>query len=445
VTQTEEAFRNDTRSGGATGAGKNLTSICLSCGRRLPSIERFCPDCPGALLRADYPVTKFSPTDHPGIFRFADFLPPTATFETRIGPTAYRSEHLATKLGLKRLIIGYNGYAPHLGAHNLTGTFKDFEALPTLLFLREHGINAITLASAGNTARAFAYAGTLLDFRVHIVVPERLLSSLWIPIEPSEAVRVTVVADSRDYFRAIELNQLIVREFGMMDEGGARNIARRDGMGTAMLEAARVTGELPRHYFQAVGSGTGGIAAWEAALRLIATGDFGERPPRLHLAQNAPFTPIHDCWTHGTPIQPHEHIDEQTRRIDQITAAVLANRNPPYAPAGGVRDALAATDGRTYAVSNDEAAAARTLFHETEGVEIGPEAGVALGALRQALQHGMIDPDESVLLHITGGGVEALRRDHELRPLTPHLRVRAEDISPAGLARYRCDFEGLGE
>ena len=78
----------------------------------------------------------------------------------------------------------------------------------------------------------------------------------------------------------------------MVSEGGARNIARRDGMGTVMLDAALTIGKMPDHYFQAVGSGTGGISVWEAAIRLRADGRFGQKIPKLQLAQNLPFVPM---------------------------------------------------------------------------------------------------------------------------------------------------------
>ena len=64
-----------------------------------------------------------------------------------------------------------------------------------------------------------------------------------------------------------------------IEEGGAKNVARRDGMGTVMLDAAVTIGRMPDYYFQAIGSGTGGIAAWEAALRLRDDGRFGTRLP----------------------------------------------------------------------------------------------------------------------------------------------------------------------
>ena len=53
---------------------------------------------------------------------------------------------------------------------------------------------------------------------------------------------------------------------GFMAEGGAKNVARRDGMATTMLSATTTIGQIPDYYFQAIGSGTGAIAAWEANL-----------------------------------------------------------------------------------------------------------------------------------------------------------------------------------
>ncbi len=420
----------------------DLQSRCARCGRSYPAIERVCPACPGALLRADYPATRFEPTDDPSIFRFLDWLPPTAGARTTIGPTAHRAERLAQAVGVNELWVGFNGYAPEIGANNPTGSFKDFEALPTLLFLREHGIDSIVLASAGSTARAFAHAGVLLDFRVHIIVPEQNLHRLWLPIPPTDAVRLTVVEGSRDYFRAIELSELIVREFDLVGEGGAKNIARRDGMGTSLLEHARVAGALPRHYFQAVGSGTGGIAAWEAAERLLADGRFGDRPPVLNLAQNAPYTPIHDAWAHGTEIHPSERIDDQLARIDRIDAEMLANRNPPYANPGGVRDALEATNGRTYAVTNREARDAAAMFLRTEGLPIGPAPAVALGALMQAVGDGRVKPHEPVLLNITGNGDMLVGRDHTLHRIEPSLRVTPDRVTPEHVRTLAAHFAG---
>ena len=418
---------------------KKYDLICAGCGE--PVEAGRCPNCPDALLRTDYVAKTFRPSAIDGIFRYADWLPPSESFETPIGPSVYRSERLAESLGLQRLYIGFNGYAPEVGARNLTGSFKDFEALPTLLRFREEGKGAIVLASAGNTARAFAYAGTLLDFPIYAVVPEAMLDRCWLPVQASGAVRLIVLQNSGDYAEAIRLASRLSERFELPPEGGARNVARRDGMGTSLLEFARQVGGLPRHYVQAVGSGTGAIAAWEASLRLLATEDFAGPLPVLHLVQNAPFAPIHEAWTEKRPIGAGEHLEDQLARIAQIDAPVLANRTPPYAIAGGVRDALQATGGTTTAVSNTEIAEARSLFLETEGLPISPEAGAAVAALRRADRRSAIPPQESVLLNVTGNNDALIRRDYEIRPIEPWLRLHPTDLSDRSLARLADRFE----
>lgn len=349
--------------------------------------------------------------------------------DTPVGPVVYDGERLARHLGLRHLAVAFSGYAPELGAHNPTGTFKDFEALPTLLHLREAGVDAIVLASAGSTGRAFAYAATLLAFRTYIVVPETALEAVWLPIPPSDAVRLVVLDGSGDYSSAIEAAGAISSAFSIVSEGGARNVARRDGMGTALLEYARTFGALPAHYVQAVGSGTGGIAAWEASARLIASGSFQGPLPHLHLVQNAPFAPIHDAWSAGAETLLPADSSDEARRIAEIRAPVLANRRPPYALAGGVREALRATGGRTYAATNEEIVAAQRLFEDLEGVSIGPEAGAALCGLEQGLGRGWIHRDDPILLHVTGNGDALLRRDFSLCRVEPWLRITsAEDV-----------------
>jgi len=413
---------------------------CLGCGREYAPPAVRCPECEDPLLRTEYAKTDFTPSELPGIFRFSDWLPPSGAIDTQIGPVVYRSEKLGERLGLSRLYISFNGYAPSVGAMNMTGSFKDFEAFPSILYMREHGLDRVILASAGNTARAFAYAGTLLDFPVYIVAPEAMTYHIWLPIVPSDAIRLIVIEGSNDYALAIELAGLIAGRFRIPPEGGVRNVARRDGMGTVILEYARTVGEIPQHYFQAVGSGTGAIAAWEASLRLRRSGRFGQRLPRLHLVQNAPFTPIHDAWSRDIPIRPEVDVEEQLSRVGKVRADVLANRNPPYGIRGGVADALRDTGGQTYAVTNDQIKSAEALFAETEGVPTGPEGGAALSALEVAIEAGRVEPDNSVLLNITGNEDTLLKRDYTIHRLKPWLTLRPGEVSKDGMKRLQPYF-----
>jgi len=400
----------------------NFDLVCLECGRERHDFSLRCEAGCNSFLRTRYEEKVFRPTEAESLFKFGAWLPCQGEVETEIGPIVYRSEELARFLGVERLYCAFNGYWPERGAGNATGTFKDYEALPSILSLQERGKQRIILASAGNTARAFAHAAQLVsDFTVYVVVPELMLDRIWLPGEAPRkgTVRLVALAGSSDYSAAIRLSDEIAKRFAIDPEGGARNVARRDGMGTVMLEAARVLGRLPDHYFQAVGSGTGGIAAYEAALRLQGDAAFqGWELPRLHLSQNAPFLPIYQAWKDGAPAAwPAQAEDDR----EPLFASVLANRTPPYAIRGGVADALAASAGAVYAVSSDEAREAASLFARLEGIDLEPAAAVAVSSLRQVIAAGGVGREDLILLNLTGGGFELIQRDFGCRPVAPDL------------------------
>jgi cysteate synthase len=185
-------------------------------------------------------------------------------------------------------------------------------------------------------------------------------------------------------------------------------------------------GEIPDHYFQAVGSGTGAIAAWEMNLRLLEDGRFPAKKMRLHLAQNAPFTPLVDAWEAGSRTAPAIPAEEARKRSCAMRAPVLGNRNPPYAIGGGVYDALRDTAGSAYRVTNAQAQGAGRIFEKCEGCDIDPAAEVAVAALMQAVELGRIARRDCVALHVTGGGQRRLMREKRTRLVRPHALFTRE-------------------
>ncbi len=377
---------------------------CVSDGSVQPPYALSCPN-DQSLLRTDYASRRIDLKDLPGIWKFYDWLPVKGIIpEVRGGPVTYRSEGLAKELGLKNLYIGFSGYWPERGALMQTCSFKDLEAPPTMQRLKERMDSpTLVVASAGNTARAFAQVASLTGQPLVLFVPERAIDRMWITVDKGP---VTLICVRGDYTDAIAVAENVQSRKGFVPEGGARNIARRDGMGTVMLDAAITLKALPDHYFQAVGSGTGGISAWEASMRLIQDGRFSSmsgqpRLPKLHLAQNIPNAPIYYAWTGKEPLPvAGEMFDD-----------VLFNRRPPYGIRGGVKDALDATGGQVYGITDDEAAVAKRLFESLEGIDILNAAGVAVAALIQAVQSGSVDQNDIILLNITGGGVSRLKED----------------------------------
>lgn len=403
---------------------------CLKCGREYGQEFRLTCENDNAFLRAEYFEKRLVLRNQPGIGRFHSWLPVQEELTTDAGPITYKSEAFARELGLSNLYIGFSGYWPERGAFIKTCSFKELEAHPTMQFLKETGGEAIVLASAGNTGRAFAHVSALTGTDVYIVVPESGASKLWLPEESTESVHLISMSPGNDYTDAINLAGRIAKLPGMVSEGGARNIARRDGMGTVMLDAALTIGKMPDHYFQAVGSGTGGISVWEAAMRLRADGRFGQKIPKLQLAQNLPFVPMYNAWKEKRrEIIPELDMKDAKKQVEETYATVLTNRTPPYGVMGGLYDALTDTDGIMYAITREEALEAKALFESLEGIDILPPSAVATASLLKAVEEGNIGKDETILLNLAGGGYKRLKEDYTLYQIEPVATAKNPDIS----------------
>ena len=380
------------------------------------------------LVRAVYANKQIHVKDSSyGIFRFSDWLPVYRMAEGSAAPVTYKSEGLAKYLGLDQLYITFSGYWPEKGALMHTCSFKETEAYAVVGRLSNENKKVLVVASAGNTARAFARVCSDNEIPLLLCVPEDNLDALWFdaPIRPH--VRLVATRSGSDYFDAIHLSNLACELEGFIAEGGAKNVARRDGMGTTTLSAAHAIGRIPDYYFQAIGSGTGAIAAWEANLRLIADGRFGSNLMKLMVSQNAPFTPIHDAWkADSRALLPLD--DEVARKqVEIIDAKVLSNRRPPYGIVGGLYDALKHAGGDVLLATNDEAAEAARIFEEIEGNDIHSAAAVATASLIKAVREGAVEKDAVIMLNITGGGEKRMKREKALFLLKPD---HVFDITP---------------
>jgi cysteate synthase len=375
-----------------------------------------------SLLRAIYDKKQLSPRGYDyGIYTFADWLPIHRMLKGSGAPVTYRSKALAAELGLKELWITFSGWWPEKGAYMKSASFKETEAYCVCGRLPEDESRRLVVASAGNTARAFARVCSENRIPLLLCVPEDNLDALWFDHPLDDCVTLISSRKGGDYFDAIHLSNLVCSLDGYFAEGGAKNVARRDGMGTTVLSAATTIGRIPDYYFQAIGSGTGAIAAWEANLRLIADGRFGSHKMKLMVSQNWPFIPIHDAWKVRSRQMLPVKDQEARALVDKINAKVLSNRKPPYPVIGGLYDALSDAGGDVLYANNEEAQRAADTFERLEGIDIHPAAAVATASLIASVQEGKVPADACVMLNITGGGERKFQQEHTLHYLQPSL------------------------
>ncbi|MBG0782718.1 MAG: cysteate synthase [Bacteroidales bacterium] len=362
-----------------------------------------------------------------GLYTFADWMPVGRMLKGSSAPVTYKSIGLAKALSLENLYITFSGYWPEKGATMPTCSFKETEAYSVGGRMTDaQKSKVLVVASAGNTARAFAQVCSDNEIPLLLCVPEANLDVLWFEKPLHSCVKLLATEKGSDYFDAIHLSNQIIGLEGFYAEGGAKNVARRDGMGTTVLSATTFIGRIPDYYFQAIGSGTGAIAAWEANLRFIEDGRFGSHKMKLMVSQNHPFIPIKKAWeAHSREMLHYDH-QEARCHFDEIDAKVLSNRKPPYPIKGGLFDALSDTGGMVFSATNHEARDANLLFQEIEGVDLHPAAAIATASLIKAVEQGLVEKDAVIMLNITGGGEALFKASHQLHYLKPEAILPTE-------------------
>ena len=403
----------------------NYTLVCCADGRRFEDAGWSLADpqcsCP-SLVRAEYENRQYFPReDLDGFYRYAPWLPIQRTLKGSAAPVTYKSKALASELGLENLYVTFSGWWPKIGAKMTTCSFKETEAYSVCGRLGADNKRILVVASAGNTARAFAKVCSDNNIPLLISIPEDNIGALWFDKPLNDCVKIMASPKGSDYYDAIALSDKVCSDPDFMAEGGAKNVARRDGMGTTLLSAVEVIGRIPDAYFQAIGSGTGAIAVWENNLRLIEDGRWGSHKMRLYPSQNAPFTVMYDSWKQHSRQLVEMSPDDARRAAAEIDAKVLSNRKPPYSLAGGLFDAMEDTGGDMFKVTNDELRFWKKRFAELEGIDIHDAPAVAVASLAAAVKDGSVKKDETIMLNITGGGEELAKSQQEVVYAKPDI------------------------
>jgi cysteate synthase len=84
--------------------------------------------------------------------------------------------------------------------------------------------------------------------------------------------------------------------------------------------------------------------------------------------------------------------------------------------------------------------AANILFSELEGCDLHPAAAVAVAGLRQAVASGKMGKKDTILLNITGGGIEKLERAGRKRTLEPDIIFSQKAMSTEDISARLKDF-----
>jgi threonine synthase len=300
----------------------------------------------------------------------------------------YRADRLAEGLGLQHVWVKDDGRQP-------TASFKDRASAIAVVKGREKGAAVITTASTGNAAAALSGLCASVGQKNVIFVPQ---SAPPAKIAQLLVYGSTVLLVRGTYDDAFELCLQAAKEFGWYNRNTGYNPYMTEGKKTAAYEICeQLTWHAPDRIFVPVGDGCviGGIH--KGLKDLLALG-WITRMPKLMGVQAAGSAALYEAWWTGMDAMQMTPIDAQTI-ADSISAGLPRDRIKALA-------AVRETGGAYVKVTDAEILAAIPVLAQRAGVFAEPAAAAAYAGLVKAVADGLVDPDERIVVLVTGSGLK---------------------------------------
>jgi threonine synthase len=368
---------------------------CHLCKAAFPAEATYvCDKCLGPLEPVyDYGsirLTREQIERRPGnLWRYRELLPitgePRTGFNSGFTPLV-RCTRLADRLGVRELYIKDDS------VNHPTLSYKDRVVSVAATRAVELGFKVLACASTGNLANSVAAHAARLGIECCVFIPDNLEAG---KLLGSAIFNPTILAINGNYDDVNRLCTQVADRYGW----GFVNINLRsyyaEGAKTMGFEIVEQLGwRYPQHLVSPVAGGTllPRIVRGLRELREIGLVD-GELP-RVYAAQASGCAPVVNALDAGLdypePIRPN------------TIAKSIAIGNPAdgYQVIQCVRD----TGGGGAAVSDEAIVAAIQLLAETEGIFTEPAGGTTLAATVDLLKRGIIPPDESIVVCVTGNG-----------------------------------------
>jgi threonine synthase len=323
------------------------------------------------------------------LWRYRELLPitgePQTGFHSGYTPLV-RCSRLADRLGLSELYIKDDS------VNHPTLSYKDRVVSVAATRAKELGFDVLACASTGNLANSVSAHAARLGMDCCVFIPDNLEAG---KLLGSAIFGPTILAIAGNYDDVNRLCTQVADRYGW----GFVNINLRsyyaEGAKTMGFEIVEQLGwHYPTHVVSPVAGGTllPRIVRGFRELREVGLVD-GELP-HVHAAQAAGCAPVVNAILGGIdypePVKP-----------DTIAKSIaIGNPADGYQVVRTVRD----TGGTGTAVTDAQIVDAIQLLAETEGIFTEPAGGTTLAGTIDLVQRGVIGPDESVVVCITGNG-----------------------------------------
>ena len=343
-------------------------------------------------LRSSLPREEIA-SRAPTMWRYRELLP--LRREACVGQnTGYTplipAPRLAKALGVREL------YLKNDSVNHPTLSFKDRVVAVALSKAREFGFDTVGCSSTGNLANAVAAQAAAGGFKTYIFVPADLEPE---KILGTEIYGATLVRISGNYDQVNRLCSEIAQKYSW----GFVNVNLRsyysEGSKTFGYEVAEQLGwRLPQNLVVPMAGGSLITKIQKAFHELKTLGWVEPAATKFFGAQATGCSPITTAAKKGTT--------EITPQKPNTIAKSLAIGNP--ADGFYAVKTILGSGGAGEDVSDEEIIAGIRLLAETEGIFTETAGGVTVSVARKLIAQGRLNPDESIVLGITGNGLKTV-------------------------------------
>jgi threonine synthase len=378
---------------------KNLK--CRECGQDYPiSPLHVCEMCFGPLevvydyARIKAAISRAAIERRPhNLWRYRELLPvegePEIGLNSGFTPLV-KAERLGAELGLKRLYIKDDT------VNHPTLSYKDRVVSVAISKAREFGFTTVSCASTGNLATAVAAHAARAGMRCIIFMPETVEAG---KIVGSTIYGAQVITIRGNYDDVNRLCSEIADKYGWAFVNINLRPYYTEGAKTFGFEVAEQLGwRLPNHIVVPTAGGTILPKVAKAFKEFKELGLIRDAECRVHCAQAAGSAPVIHALHKGTdlitPVKP-----------DTIAKSIAIGN-----PADGfyVLKAVRESGGWGDVATDPELIDAIKLLARTEGIFTEPAGGTTLAVAIKLVAQKRINPDESVVVSITGNGYKTL-------------------------------------
>ncbi|HWN85857.1 MAG TPA: threonine synthase [Vicinamibacterales bacterium] len=384
---------------------------CHLCGKQYPPTASWVCECLGPLeVSYDYAAIKkvisrsLIESRPPSLWRYLELLPvetPKTGFNSGFTPLV-RAERLARELGVAEV------YVKDDSVNHPTFSYKDRVVSVAATKAVEFGFPVFGCASTGNLAGSVAAHAARLGLPCYVFIPHDL--------EPNKVLGAaiynpTVVAVEGNYDDVNRLCTQIADRYGW----GFANINLRsyyaEGAKSMGFEIVEQLGwRYPDHIVSPVAGGTLLPRIYKGLREFKEVGLVDGEMPKIHAAQPTGSAPVVRAIDRGDefpdPVKPN------------TICKSLAIGNP--ADGFQVIKVVNETGGAGAMVTDAEILDGIQLLARTEGIFTEPAGGTTVAATRQLVKRGVIKPNESVVICVTGNGFKTaeVMQGHVQRPVT---------------------------